>query len=342
MPPDDPVPGAADAARLFQLATAHWVPQALYVCAKLEVAERLEDGPRPSAEIARLAGVPPERLERVMRALSAVGVFEETAPGTFRQTALSSLLRADARPSLRPAILYLARDTVWAAWGRLLDAVRTGQPGFDLAHGVPAFDFGSTHPEHAADFNRFMAASASGRHEAVASGFDFARFGTLVDVGGGHGAMTIAILRRNPRLRGIVFDLPHAVAGCAPAAAEAGVAERCEAVAGSFFDRVPEGGDVYLLSQILHDWDDATSVRILERCRRAMQPGGTLLLVELVLPPLGTSPPAAFMDINMMVMLTGKERTERAFSELLAAGGFRLERAIATTAPQRILEATAV
>lgn len=340
-PDPGPAPGPDAAARLFQLATQHWVPQALYVCARLEVADRLAEGPRTAADLARSTGTHPENLERLLRALSAVGVFEETTRGAFRQTALSSLLRSGAAPSLRPAVLYLARESVWSAWSRLLDAVRTGRPAFDLAHGLPAFDYGAAHPEHADDFNRFMAAAASGRHQAVAKGCDFGRFGTVVDVGGGHGAMLIEILRRNPRLRGVVFDLPHAVAGAAPAAAAAGVADRCEPVPGSFFESVPAGGDAYLLSQILHDWDDESSLLILRNCRRAMPAGATLFLVELVMPPIGADPMGAFMDINMMTMLTGKERTERAFSELLTRSGFRLDRTIPIEAPQRLIEATA-
>jgi SAM-dependent methyltransferase len=239
--------------------------------------------------------------------------------------------------SVAAAAAYFGRPAVWSSWGNLLEAVRTGQPAFDLVHGVPAFDYHVTHLDHAAAFNRFMAAAAGERHVAIAEAYDFSSARVVADVGGGHGRVLGEILRRNPSVRGILFDLPHVLAGSGPVLAAAGVSERVKLVEGSFFEFIPTSADVYFLSQVLHDWDDARCATILRNCRAAMSPNARLLISELVVPDQGLPPGVAFMDMQMMVVLTGKERTEAEFSALLAAAGLELVRVHPTSMPGRMI-----
>jgi O-methyltransferase/methyltransferase family protein len=327
----------ARALRLMGMVTQFWVPQALYVAVTLGIAERLADGPRSSEELALQVSANPDRLHRLLRALSSVGVFTEDPDHRFRQTPLSDLLRPEAPMSIAAMAAYFGRPPVWSAWGNLLEAVRSGQPAFDLVHGMPAFDYQVTHPEHASAFNRFMAAAAGERHVAVATAYDFSSAKVVADVGGGHGRILGEILRRNPSVRGMLVDLPHVLAGCGPVLEAAGVSERVTLVEGSFFEFIPPGADVYFLSQILHDWDDARCTTILRNCRAATSPDARLLISELVVPDRGLPPDIALMDMQMMVVLTGKERTEAEFAALLAAAGFKLMRMHPTLMPSRMI-----
>lgn len=341
MSEQNPSAGESDrralALRLMGMATQFWVPQALYVAVTLGIAERLAAGPRSSEDLAREVAAHPDRLRRLLRALSSVGVFAEDPDHRFRQTPLSDLLRPDAPMSVAAAVAYFGRPPVWSSWGNLLEAVRTGQPAFELVHGVAAFDYQVTHPDHAHAFNRFMAAAAGERHVAVAAAYDFSAANVVADIGGGHGRILGEILRRNPNARGMLFDLPHVLAGSGPVLGAAGVLERVTLVEGSFFEFIPSGADTYFLSQILHDWDDARSLTILRNCRTAMSPHARLLISELVVPDRGLPPAIAFMDMQMMVILTGKERTEAEFSALLASAGLELVRVLPTSLPGRML-----
>ena len=239
--------------------------------------------------------------------------------------------------SVAAVAAYFGRPPVWSSWGNLLDAVRTGQPAFELVHGMPAFDYQVAHADHADAFNRFMAAATGERHVAVATAYDFSGAKVVADVGGGHGRVLGEILRRNPNARGMLFDLPHVIAGCGPVLEAAGVSERVTLVEGSFFEFVPPGADVYFLSQILHDWDDARCATILRNCRAAMSPDARLLISELVVPDRGLPPEVALMDMQMMVILSGKERTVAEFGALLAAAGLDLVRAHPTSMPSRMI-----
>ena len=325
------------ALRLMDMVRQFWVPQALYVAVVLGIAERLAEGPRSAEELASQVSAHPDRLRRLLRALSSVGIFAEDSDHRFRQTPLSDLLRSDAPMSVGAAAAYFGRPPVWSSWGNLLEAVRTGQPAFDLLHGVPAFDYQRRHADHASAFNRFMAAATGERHVAVAAACDLHSAKVIADVGGGHGRVLGEILRRNPRARGILFDLPHVIAGSRPVLAAAGVSERVEVVEGSFFEFVPRGADVYLLSQVLHDWDDAHCATILRSCRAAMSAEARLLISELLVPERDVPPEIAAADLQMMVVLTGKERSAAEFEALLAGAGFKLLGIHPTSMPSRVI-----
>ena len=273
-----------------------------------------------------------------MRLLAAEGIFAEEASGTFAQTPLSDALRADASGSPRDFLRMIGREP-FLAWARLLDAVRTGRPSFELVFGAPRFDWLAQNPEAAALFQAAMVALGGDVVEPIATGYEFGALGVVVDVGGGHGSLLSAILARHPSVEGILFDLPAGVA-----AAEAGLGgplPRCKLVAGDFFESVPEGADVYLMKKVLHDWSDDDAVRILVNCRRAMAPGGRVLVAETVVPPGNTPDPIKVMDVNMLVVTGGRERTADEFAALFARAGLAAGRVVPTGSRICILEAFA-
>jgi hypothetical protein len=264
-------------------------------------------------------------------------VFVEEEDGRFALTPMAAALGREAGP-LWLQVLVLGHDTSWRAAGGLLHTVRTGEPAFTHVHGVDFFAYYRQHPDEGARFDQLMAAATAPQARAVAAAYDFAPFGTIVDVGGGQGALLLAILATSPRPRGIVFDQPVVAEGARQVIAAAGLADRCEAVGGDFFAGVPAGGDVYLLKYILHDWDDARCVAILRHCRRAMRDDGRLLVVEQLIPPGNAPSFAKTIDISMLINLTGRERPEAEYKTLLAAAGFRLTRAAPAQGELHILE----
>jgi hypothetical protein len=320
---------------LMQMVSGYRASQALYVAAKLGIADLLKDGPKSSDELAEAAHAHPAALRRLMRALASLGIFEEDAAGRFSLTPMGTCLRSDVPGSLRAPVLFLVGEEGWRAWGALLHSVQTGEPAFDHVYGMGGFDYGAQHPEFSKVLDESMAAFAAPVADAVLAAYDFSGTSTLVEVGGGNGALLSAILRAHPELRGILFDLPHVVTGASKVLADAGVADRCEVVGGSFFDSVPGGGDTYMLKWIIHDWDDDRSIAILRACHRAMKGTGKLLVLDQILPrraePSGAT--AVFMfDLEMLVVAPGgRERTEDEFRALLAAAGFRVNRVVATT-----------
>ena len=314
--------------------------------AELGLADRIAGGPRPVRELAAEAGADPDVLLRLCRALAAFGIFALDADGRLSQTARSGWLRRDAAPTLHYAARYWASPGTWAAWGSFDHALRTGGCPFEAALGQPIFDYLRDHPDEAAVFDAFQRHSPDDRHAAVAEALDLARARLVVDVGGGNGGLLTALLNANPGLSGLLYDRSHVVAGAPALLERAGVAARCRAEVGDFFENVPTGGDVYVLSQILHDWDDARAGSILRRCRAAMATGARLVVVERVLPELGAEGDAAdpvdfLTDMHMMAVLTGRERTASEFRGLLAEAGFRLQEILATRSPYRVIQAEA-
>ena len=335
-------PDVPPSVALFRMVTSFWVPPAIHVVAVLGIADLLADGPRGCDELAQATNTDALSLGRVLRALAGVGLFIEDDGGRFGLTPLSTCLRRDVPSSVRPAALLFGIPAQWDPWSDLLHSVRTGQPAFEHRFGMGVFDYYAQHPEAAALFNQFMAAGNAGQHAAVAAAYDFSRLTRLVDVGGGNGALLAAILSAYPHLRGILFDRAEVVAGAPAILMAAGVADRCEVVGGDFFEALPSGGDAHIVSRILHDWDDDRAVEILRTCRRALPEHGTLLVVEQVLPPRELPPPAAFIDLAMLVIAGGRERTEAEYDALFDAAGFRLTRTIPTTSPYSIIEGVAI
>jgi hypothetical protein len=277
--------------------------------------------------------------------LAGGGVFAEVEPGVFALTPTAELLR-EGPGSLR-GLALLWGEAGPVAWGDLLGTLRTGRTGYQLMTGMREWEYYAANPEAAAVFNGGMTALSRMQADAVVAAYDFPATGTVVDVAGGHGTLLAAILRARPGLRGVLFDAPAVVAGARPVLEAAGVADRCGVVGGDFFEAVPAGGDVYTLKFIVHDWDDERAAAILRTCRRAIGAGGTLLILETVVPAGAAGPSAEFVtalrrDVNMMAWTGGRERTAEEFGVLLDAAGFRLERVLPTTSVLGIVEALPV
>lgn len=327
-------------AAMMGLITGYWVSQAIGVVAKLGVADQISQGPRASDELAGAVSAEPQALYRVLRLLASIGVLDEVAPRTFGLTALGETLCSDAPDSVRNFAITETAPGHWLPWGRLDESVRTGQAMTYATLGMGLFDWYAQNPDEAGYFN-----AAMGNLSALAAGelvrvYDFSSVRTVADIGGAHGVLLAAVLGANPAAHGILFDLPHVIATARDAMAAQGLLKRCELVSGDFFDAMTAGADLHLLKQIIHDWDDEQATRLLRNCHRALAPNGKLLLVEMVIPPDNRPSPAQAMDLNMLVVAGGRERTENEYRDLLQAAGFRLERIIPTHSPFSVIEAT--
>jgi SAM-dependent methyltransferase len=327
-----PQAGSADpSTRLafFRLVTGHYLSHATYVAARLGLADLLADGPRQADELARATGTHGPSLRRLLRLLVSAGVLAETDAERFALTPLGDCLRTGT-PGSSHATALLFAGPIMRSWYDLMYSVRTGEPAFERTFGMKPFEYMAQHPDEAAVFNEAMTAVSTQAAAAVAATYDFSSCRAVMDVGGGHGVLLGAILGAYPGLRGVLFELPPVAEGARKRLAAGGFGDRCEVVAGDFFESVPAGADVCVLKSVIHDWDDARSVRILRNCHRALPPGGKLLLVELVLPARVDSSPRAQIatgsDVNMLVNVGGRERTEQEFAALFQAAGFELTR----------------
>ena len=320
-------PSPTQLRELARLRNGYMVSHAMFVVAKLGIADHLIDGPEGSDELARSTGTHAATLDRVLRFLSSVGIFTEIAPRRFALTSLGSGLRSDIPGSIQPMTVLVSHESIQQAWGQLLHTVQTGDISFDHVQGMGFFDYIGEHPDVAALFHQAMtgAAVSSSSETAVATVYDFSSMHRIVDVGGGEGRLLASILHAYPTLRGILFDRPEVVANAPEVLAAAGVAERCEIVGGDFFAAIPAGGDGYLLQQIIHDWDEPRAVAILRQCRRAMSASSTLLVVEVAIPKdAGHASPVLETDMQMMVLAGGIQRTDAGYRALFAETGFRL------------------
>ena len=327
---------------LWRMTNGYQVSQAIHVVATLRIADLLEDGPRSADELAEATGTHATALYRILRALASVGVFAEETDGRFGLTPLAEHLRTDASGSLRSWAMLIGRPYHFTTWGHLLHSVKTGVPAFPEVYGMTTWEYRAAHPEEGEIFDAAMTGLSLAEAEAVVRSYDFSGISVLVDVGGGEGALLAAILAANPALRGILFDQRHVVVGVGPLLEQAGVADRCEVVGGSFFEAVPEGADAYLLASIIHDWDDAAAIEILSKCRAAIADTGRLLLVERRIRPANEPDPAKFIDLMMLVMLGGQERTADEYERLYAGAGFRLTSIIRTGSLLDIIEGVPV
>jgi hypothetical protein len=324
---------------LIQMGTAQWVSRMLYVAAKLGLADLLAKGPRTAEELAGPTETHAPSLHRLLRALANLGVFAEDGKRRFSLTPLGEALRSGAPGAARPAILTLASNWISQTFDHLLYSVQTGKPGFDKAMGMPIFDWLAKNPEAASLFSDTMVGFHGAEPDAVAAAYDFSELPTIVDVGGATGNLISAVVARNPTAKGVLYDLPHVVRD-APALLQArGVAGRVTIDSGSFFDRVPPGADAYLLSHIIHDWSEAQCLAILANCKKAMKPGGRVLIVEMVLPPGNAPHPGKMLDIMMLVGPGGQERTESEYADLLGKAGFKLRRVVPTASAVSVVEA---
>ncbi len=311
--------------QLYQLMGGYRVSQAIYVVARLGIADLLKDGPQASDDLAGATGAHADALHRVLRFLVGVGLFSEVAPGRFALTPLGAGLRSDVPGSIRPMTLMLLDYSGWQPWGHLWHSVRTGETAFEHVHGLGRFDYLAAHPETGAIFNAAMTGNTAWSGTAITAAYDFTGMRRLVDVGGGHGLLLATVLRAHPALRGVLFDRPEVVAGAGATLEGAGVADRCERVGGDFFTDALPSGDAYILRQIIHDWDDARATAILANCRRGLGEGGRLLVVERrIAPDRRRALPVLHIDLEMLVNVGGRERTDDEYRALFAAAGFRL------------------
>ncbi len=311
--------------RLRSLIDGHQVSQAIHVAATLGLADLLRDGPRSVDELARETGTHERSLYRLMRALASIGVFREEESRVFRLSPMGELLRTDVPASLAGWAVFTGRPYFREAWGNLLHSIQTGETAFGALHGGQRiWQWRASRPEESAIFDRAMKSLSGAVASALAEQYDFGRFTTIVDVGGGNGSVLAAVLARAASLRGTVFDLPHVVTGAPELLASSGVADRCDVVGGDFFVGVPAGADAYMLKSVLHDWEDESAIRILQNVRAVCSPASALLVVERVVGPPNESAPVKFSDLNMLVAPGGEERTREEWATLFGAAGFRM------------------
>ncbi len=319
------------AAELRRLIDGFRASQVIHAAAALGLADLLGDESRTSDELAAATEVDPRTLYRLLRALAALGVFREEAGQRFTLTELGRPLRTDAPDSVAGWAVLIGRRYYRDAWSHLVESVRAGENAFRLAYGMGVWEYRAQHPEEGAIFDAAMASSSRLVIDSLLAAYDFGRFGTIVDVGGGNGALLAALLAKYPKLRGVLFDQPHVVQGV-------DLGPRCEVVGGSFFEAVPDGGDAYVLKWIIHDWEDEESTAILRTIRRT---GGTVLVIERLLGPPNEDPVAKLSDINMLVAPGGRERTLEEFAALFEAADYRLEGSTSTASGMHVLEGVA-
>jgi len=319
------------AAELRRLVNSYQLSQAIHVAAVLGIADLLADGPRSSDDLAEATGTNPRALYRLLRALSAFGLFHEDDERRFSLTELGDALRSDAPESVAGWAAFVGRRNIRDAWSVLEESIRTGENAFKLAHGVGVWEYRAQHPEESESFDRAMASSSQLVIRSLIDAYDFGRFGTIVDVGGGNGTLLRALLEEYPGLNGVLFDQPHVVEGVE-------LGERGRIVGGSFFESVPEGGDAYLLKWIIHDWEDEESVAILRGCRASMGPAAVVLLIERDLGGPNENPAAKLSDLNMLVMPGGLERSEDEYAALFEQAGLRYTRTTVTATGHAVIE----
>jgi hypothetical protein len=325
--------------QLLSLINGFQVSQAICVAARLGIPDLLSKGEQSLPALAAATRAHAPSLYRLLRALAAIGVLHERADRRFALLPLGEALRSDVGSSRNAWACLVGRPMYFHAWANLLGSIESGETAFDRAHGKSVWDFRAQQPEEADAFDRAMASITEEVAMAVVSVFDFARYRTVADIGGGQGTFIARILGAHPKMNGILFDLPRVIERSATCIEAAGLAERCRLIGGSFFDGVPAGADAYLLKWILHDWGDDQAVAILKSCRRAIAPAGSLIVVEHLVGEPNESLASKLMDLNMMVITGGVERTREEFVAILRRAGFELARVVQTRTSADIIEA---
>ena len=324
-------------AQIVEMVMAQFVSRLIHLTATLKLPDYLSDGPKTADELARLTATHAPALYRIMRTLASLGLFTEDAAHRFTLQPLGAALKSGT-PS-RATALIMGGEIVARSLDNLLYSVQTGKTGFQNSFGVPLFDWLGGHPMEASLFNQTMVGIHGMEPPAVAAAYDFSAFKTIADVGGSTGNMLAAILSRHTAPRGVLFDLPHVVRDAPAFIAQRGLTGRIQIEPGSFFERVPAGADAYILSHVIHDWNEDQCLTILGHCRRAIGSAGRLLLVEMVLPPGDTPHPGKMLDMAMLTIPGGEERTETEYAALLDKAGFRLTRVVPTASLVSIVEA---
>jgi hypothetical protein len=321
---------------MMKLLLGMFVQQSISVAARLGIADLLKDGAKPVAELAQETGTHPQALYRLLRALASVGVFTEGKPREFGLTPMASLLQSGVPGSLRGFSIFISEPWYHAVWDELLHSVQTGESAFVRAWGMTQFDYYKNNPHANRILNDAMTSVSAVGNAAVTAAYDFSAARWLIDVGGGNGGLITSILQANPALNGVLFDQLHVIEGARKNIDAAQLTDRCKIIAGDFFESIPEGGDLYIMQHVIHDWDDERAALILKNCRRAV-------LVEYALPEGNEPSMGKFIDIAMLAVSDGgRERTQREFSALFTGAGFRLTRLIPTRSPNCIIEAVPI
>lgn len=327
------------AQQMFQIGCGHRPAACIYVTAKLKIADLLANGPKPVSELAAATHMNEGALYRVLRAIASLGVFREVSPRTFANTPLSETLRSDVPNSLRDAMLFTSGPLHMRIFTELQYSVETGGTAFKKATGLEPFEFFHRNEEDNQIFNAAMTSISAQLTPPVIEAYDFGASGTLADIGGGHGVLLAMILQKHRGLRGIVCDLPHVVEGARARIESLGLASRCELAGVDFFESVPPA-DSYVMKSVIHDWDDARAIAILRNCAKAMRgPDGKVILIELLISPGNEPDMAKWIDIEMLAMAGGHERTEAEFAELFDKAGLRLARVVRGASPFCVIEA---
>ena len=331
--PQAPPPHAA----VLQILMGRRVASIISVVAKLGIADYLEAGPKTAAELAGMVDADAGSLYRLLRAAASVGLTAEGADGKFSQTPMSEVLRSNAKPSLRAFSMMGSMELVARTWDNLEYSVRTGKPAVEKVYGKPVFEYLQEHREDAALFNEAMTAISTIDSAPVAEAYSFEGIHSLIDVAGGHGLLLATILQRNPQIKGTLYELPSVLEGAASGPL-APVMDRCTLLGGDIFTSVPVGYDAYIMKHIIHDWPDDVCVKILQHCSKGVNPGGKLLVADAVIQPGNDPDFGKILDLEMLVLPGGRERTEQQFGELFSAAGWRLSRVIHTRSPVSIVE----
>ena len=322
---------------LGMMATGFWVSRAIYVAVKIGIADLLAHGPRSVAFLAENTKCNKDALFRLMRALSAVGLFTDRAEGVFELTEFGLALRSDTEGSMRNYVMMLGRPESWKAWEHLEQSIMTGVSAFEYEYEVPLFQYLAAHPSIGKVFDEGMRSRGVADDNAIVAAYDFSKTRHIVDLGGGSGQLLSTILKSTPQASGVLFDLPHVVEGARRLLPALGTGVQIEHVGGDFFENVPAGGDLYMLKQVIHDWTDEQATRLLANCRRAMTVESKILIFELIIEPNSIYP--KLLDLMMLVWTGGRERTSEQYERLLADAGLKLVRVIPTGTSICVIEA---
>lgn len=320
--------------KLLSLVAGEWAAQGMYAAARFDIAGHLLDGPKSAQELAKLTQCSEENLYRLLRMLASIGIFYEGENRMFSNTDASELLAKDHPQSLRALTLFYSEE-MSRSWCSVADCVKKGKPAFDLVYGQPVFDYFRTHPQAAGQFNAAMKEKSKAIVSSCLQSFDFGRFNEVYDIGGGMGHFLSALMNKHPHIQGVLYDVPEVIA----AARNTINGERCRLLSGDFFQQIPQGGDAYLLKSVLHDWNDRDAERILERCRAAMPKHAKLIVIEPILTAANQKEAAKMMDVHMMVVTGGKERTVEEFKSLFDRAGFAIESITPTETEFSIIQA---
>ena len=326
-------------ALMFQFLFGTVVQKSIYVIAELGIADFVNDKPMSAEELAERTSTNAASLYRVLRMLAGVGFFAENANGKFELTPLAALLVKDNPNSMRDFALMMGNDWSWQTVKNLRHSVETGKMAHEKSYGNTSWEYFEQNTEVGAVFNRAMTSNSLAAVAPIVAGYDFSQFDTVADIAGGHGILLSGILKANANTQGILFDIPSVIAGSGEFFEKAGAENRVEKISGDFFESVPSGANAYIMKHIIHDWDDAESIRILINIHSAMNPNGKVLIVEMVVPEGNEPSPAKILDVQMLMFTGGKERTAKEYAELLDKSGFKMTQIVPTHSPMQIVEA---